>query len=192
MPVHDHSAQKRSDGAKRLRNDFGPSGVVRDVEDVPAKALKASGNAHAVEMACRVLERARERGSGRVEHHEREREIRRLMSSNQGRAEYRTLADDQATADDRLAVAALGARLRDRSDPVITLLVGVASSEFFLPRISLLLLIVGMIVFLAGWAHLAAVAFPLGFLVLMLPSATIASAAPRASPMISAVCRFWA
>jgi exosortase len=58
---------------------------------------------------------------------------------------------------------------------LLALLVGVASSEFFLPRISLLLLIVGMIVFLAGWAHLAAVAFPLGFLVLMLPSATIAS-----------------
>jgi len=58
---------------------------------------------------------------------------------------------------------------------LLALLLGVASAEFFLPRISLLLLIVGMIVFLAGWRHLAAVAFPLAFLVLMLPSATIAS-----------------
>lgn len=58
---------------------------------------------------------------------------------------------------------------------LLALLLGVASSEFFLPRVSLLLLIVGLIVFLAGWRHLAAVAFPLGFLVLMLPSATIAS-----------------
>lgn len=58
---------------------------------------------------------------------------------------------------------------------LLALLLGVASSEFFLPRISLLLLILGMIVFLAGWRHLAAVAFPLGFLVLMLPSATVAS-----------------
>ena len=57
---------------------------------------------------------------------------------------------------------------------LLALLVGVASAEFFLPRISLLLLMVGMIVFLAGWRHLAAVAFPLGFLVLMLPSETIA------------------
>ncbi len=58
---------------------------------------------------------------------------------------------------------------------LFALVAGVASSEFFLPRASLLLLIVGMIVFLAGWKHLAAVAFPLGFLVLMLPSETIAS-----------------
>lgn len=58
---------------------------------------------------------------------------------------------------------------------VLALMVGVASSEFFLPRISLLLLIVGLIVFLAGWDHLVAAAFPLAFLVLMLPSATISS-----------------
>ncbi len=58
---------------------------------------------------------------------------------------------------------------------ILALLVGEASSEFFLPRASLLLLLVGLIVFLAGWKHLAAAAFPLAFLVVMLPSATIAS-----------------
>lgn len=58
---------------------------------------------------------------------------------------------------------------------ILALLVGEASSEFFLPRASLLLLLVGLIVFLAGWEHLAAAAFPLAFLVVMLPSATIAS-----------------
>lgn len=58
---------------------------------------------------------------------------------------------------------------------LFALMLGVASSEFFLPRISLLLLVTGMIVFLAGWEHLAAAAFPLAFLVLMLPSATISS-----------------
>ncbi len=58
---------------------------------------------------------------------------------------------------------------------LFVLMLGVASSEFFLPRISLLLLVTGMIVFLAGWEHLAAAAFPLAFLVLMLPSATISS-----------------
>jgi exosortase len=58
---------------------------------------------------------------------------------------------------------------------IVALLVGEASSEFFLPRISLLLLVAGMIVFLAGWKHLAAAAFPLAFLVAMLPSATISS-----------------
>jgi exosortase len=53
------------------------------------------------------------------------------------------------------------------------LTVGLLSSELFLPRISLLLLISGMVVFLAGWEYLLAVSFPLTFLVLMVPSSTI-------------------
>jgi exosortase len=53
------------------------------------------------------------------------------------------------------------------------LTVGVLSSEFFLPRISLLLLVCGMVVFLAGWEYLLAVSFPLAFLILMVPSSTI-------------------
>src|SRR5580704_8053023 len=53
------------------------------------------------------------------------------------------------------------------------LTVGVLSSEYFLPRISLLLLICGMVVFLAGWKYLLAVSFPLAFLILMVPSSTI-------------------
>jgi exosortase len=58
---------------------------------------------------------------------------------------------------------------------LFTLTVGVLSSEFFLPRISLLLLISGMVVFLAGWEYLLAVSFPLAFLILMVPSSTIFS-----------------
>jgi exosortase len=53
------------------------------------------------------------------------------------------------------------------------LVTGVVSSEFFLPRISFLLLICGLIVLFAGWQHLFAVSFPLGFLILMAPSASI-------------------
>ncbi len=53
------------------------------------------------------------------------------------------------------------------------LTVGVLSTEFFLPRISFLLLIAGMVVFLAGWEYLLAVSFPLAFLILMVPSSTI-------------------
>jgi exosortase len=56
---------------------------------------------------------------------------------------------------------------------LFALTVGVLSSEFFLPRISLLLLISGMVVFLAGWEYLLAVSFPLAFLILMIPSSTI-------------------
>lgn len=55
------------------------------------------------------------------------------------------------------------------------LLVGEASAEFFLPRLSVLLVLAGLVVFLAGWKHLAAAAFPLAFLVVMLPSTTISS-----------------
>lgn len=53
------------------------------------------------------------------------------------------------------------------------LTVGVLSTEFFLPRISFLLLIAGMVVFLAGWEYLFAVSFPLAFLILMVPSSAI-------------------
>jgi exosortase len=56
---------------------------------------------------------------------------------------------------------------------LFALAIGVLSSEFFLPRISLLLLISGMVVFLAGWKYLLAVSFPLAFLILMVPSSTI-------------------
>jgi exosortase len=46
-------------------------------------------------------------------------------------------------------------------------------SGFFLYRLSVLLFIVGVVVFLAGWKHLAAISFPLAFLVLMVPSSTL-------------------
>ncbi len=56
---------------------------------------------------------------------------------------------------------------------LIALVLGTFSNGFFLSRISLLLLVCGMVVFLAGWQHLAAIAFPLAFLVLMIPSSTL-------------------
>jgi exosortase len=49
------------------------------------------------------------------------------------------------------------------------LLVGSLGSELFTSRFSLLVLLVGMIVFLAGWKTLRAMAFPLCFLVFMIP-----------------------
>ena len=58
---------------------------------------------------------------------------------------------------------------------LLALVLGTISSEFFLSRISLLLLISGAVVFLAGWKHLAAISFPLAFLILMIPSATVLS-----------------
>jgi exosortase len=58
---------------------------------------------------------------------------------------------------------------------LFALTVGIISSELFLPRISLLFLISGVVVFLAGWEYLLAVSFPLAFLILMIPSSTIIS-----------------
>jgi exosortase len=58
---------------------------------------------------------------------------------------------------------------------LLALTLGALVPGFFLPRISLLLLISGMVVFLAGWEYLLAVSFPLAFLILMVPSSTIAS-----------------
>src|SRR6266436_3196844 len=56
---------------------------------------------------------------------------------------------------------------------LMTLVVGTIKSGFFLYRASVLLLIAGMVVFLAGWKHLAAISFPLAFLFLMIPSPTL-------------------
>ncbi len=56
---------------------------------------------------------------------------------------------------------------------LLALVLSTITSGFFLYRISFLLFIVGLVVFLAGWKHLAAVSFPLAFLVLMIPSSTV-------------------
>jgi exosortase len=56
---------------------------------------------------------------------------------------------------------------------LLALVLSTINSGFFLYRISLLLFIAGLVVFLAGWKHLAAVSFPLAFLVLMIPSSTL-------------------
>jgi exosortase len=49
------------------------------------------------------------------------------------------------------------------------LLLGTAGLELFLTRVSMLGVLAGTIVFLCGWSHLKALAFPLGFLLLMIP-----------------------
>jgi exosortase len=58
---------------------------------------------------------------------------------------------------------------------LLALTLGALVPGFFLPRISLLLLISGIVVFLAGWEYLLAVSFPLAILILMVPSSTIVS-----------------
>jgi exosortase len=49
------------------------------------------------------------------------------------------------------------------------LLLGSLGAELFTSRFSLLVLLAGMILFLAGWKMLRAVSFPLGYLVWMIP-----------------------
>lgn len=49
------------------------------------------------------------------------------------------------------------------------LLLGSLGAELFSSRVSLLVLIAGIVLFLAGWKMLRAVSFPLGFLILMIP-----------------------
>jgi exosortase D (VPLPA-CTERM-specific) len=49
------------------------------------------------------------------------------------------------------------------------LLAGLLGSEFFLSRISLLGVIAGLVLFLSGWPVLRIAAFPIAFLVLMIP-----------------------
>jgi exosortase len=56
---------------------------------------------------------------------------------------------------------------------LLALVLSTINSGFFLYRISCLLFITGLVVFMAGWKHLAAISFPLAFLILMIPSSTL-------------------
>ncbi|MGH9864622.1 MAG: exosortase A [Candidatus Acidiferrales bacterium] len=49
------------------------------------------------------------------------------------------------------------------------LMVGSLGAELFTSRFSMLALIAGVVLFIAGWEMLRAVSFPLGFLILMIP-----------------------
>jgi exosortase len=49
------------------------------------------------------------------------------------------------------------------------LLLGMLSAELFTARVSLIVLISGIIVFLAGWQVLRSIAFPIGYLFFMIP-----------------------
>jgi exosortase len=49
------------------------------------------------------------------------------------------------------------------------LLLGVLGAELFLSRVSLLGVIAGTVLFMWGWPHLRALAFPIAFLLLMIP-----------------------
>jgi len=52
---------------------------------------------------------------------------------------------------------------------LLVLVVGVMGAELFLSRVSLLLLIAGLVIFFAGWSCFRAVIFPWAFLILMIP-----------------------
>jgi exosortase len=52
---------------------------------------------------------------------------------------------------------------------LVLLLVGTLGAELFTTRFSLLLLLAGIVLFVAGWEVLRAVSFPLGFLFFMIP-----------------------
>jgi exosortase len=56
---------------------------------------------------------------------------------------------------------------------VAVLVVGVLGAELFLSRISLLLVLAGLVIFFLGWDFFRAVLFPWGFLILMIPIPTL-------------------
>ena len=56
---------------------------------------------------------------------------------------------------------------------IALLMVGSLGADLFTSRFSLLVLLGGMVLFLAGWETLRAVSFPLGFLFFMIPLPTI-------------------
>jgi exosortase len=52
---------------------------------------------------------------------------------------------------------------------ILLLFGGLLGAELFTSRFSLLILLAGMLLFLAGWGMLRSLAFPLGFLIFMIP-----------------------
>jgi exosortase len=52
---------------------------------------------------------------------------------------------------------------------VVFLVVGSLGAELFISRVSLLVLLVGLVLFLAGWKVLSVVSFPVAFLIFMIP-----------------------
>jgi exosortase len=52
---------------------------------------------------------------------------------------------------------------------LLVLVVGTVGVDLFLTRISMLGVLVGTVLFLGGWSHLRLLAFPLGFMLLMIP-----------------------
>ena len=56
---------------------------------------------------------------------------------------------------------------------VVLLLLASLGAELFISRVSLLVLLTGMILFLAGWSVLRAVSFPLAYLFFMIPNPVI-------------------
>ena len=52
---------------------------------------------------------------------------------------------------------------------MIVLVVGVLGADIFLPRVSLLILLAGLIILILGWTFFRAVLFPWAFLILMIP-----------------------
>ncbi|HET9833596.1 MAG TPA: exosortase A [Vicinamibacterales bacterium] len=52
---------------------------------------------------------------------------------------------------------------------ILVLLAGILGSELFLTRISIVGALVGTVLFLFGWQHLRVLAFPIAFLLLMIP-----------------------
>ena len=72
-----------------------------------------------------------------------------------------------------VARPAAGMGLLIMAGALAVLLVGVLGAELFLSRTSMILLLTGMVVYYLGWAHLRAVAFPLAFLLFMVPLPSI-------------------
>ena len=52
---------------------------------------------------------------------------------------------------------------------LLLLVLGIFGAELFLSRVSLILLLIGLVIFFFGWPMLRSVSFPLAFLILMVP-----------------------
>ncbi len=68
---------------------------------------------------------------------------------------------------------------------LLTYITGSVGADLFLQRLSLVMMIAGSILYIAGWAILQALIFPIGFLLLMIPLPGIVFNSDCVSPAIA-------
>jgi hypothetical protein len=87
----DGDRHRRRHRGQRLHEDFNARRIMRDVENELADVLEPPGDVDTMQRLRGILEARFQRRAGGVEHHEREREVCRLVATGKRRVQSRAL-----------------------------------------------------------------------------------------------------